>query len=424
MTARRPYLRAACAALLLLLSGACTSSSHPKAKVPTLAEVRSLLARHGAAVRAHDRAAFLADLDSSSAARGFRGRQAAEFANLIKLPLTTWTYSVEAPDRDPGARAAAARKYGVPALIVEVQLRYALRGVDATPTRHDLWWTFVRRDGRTTLAGDTDLAASGGTTWRGPWDFGPLDVVRGSACLVLGHPDDDAALHTIAAVVDAAVPAVTAVWGPHWTRFVGVLVPASTAELDADVGPTTSVTADIAAVAVNDGTDAVSGAVLGQRLVVEPSSLTKLSAVGRRIVYTHEITHIADATATSDLTPRWVAEGFADYVGNLTSGQRVTTIAAELRADVRRGKVPQDLPVDADFDTASSAAQAYEGSWLACRLIANRVGQAGLVRFYRDVGAANSDTNQAVAAALREVLHETRAQFVAQWRAYLVRELR
>ena len=438
MAARRPLghpgvvtslRRAAIAGLLLLLVvaglAACTGSDAPPKRTgpPTLPEVSSLLDRHAHAVLSHDRGAFLADVAAGKAAASFRTRQGDEFANLVKLPLTTWSYRAIAVDNDKNARAQASKAYGAPAVIVQVTLRYALRGVDPVPTRHDLWWTFVRAGGAVRLAGDGDLADFGGTTWRGPWDFGRLSVVTGAHCLVLGHPGDRASLQVIANTVDDAIPDVTSVWGSDWTADVAVLVPGSSAELTAAVGASSSITADVAAVAVSDGTDPVSGAVYGQRLIVEPASLTQLSAVGRRILYTHEITHIADAKATSDVAPHWLVEGFADYVANLRSGQSVATIAQELRADVRAGRAPTSLPTSADFETASTAAQAYEGSWLACRLIAARAGQDSLVRFYHLVGRTPGDGDQALAAGLRQVLHETPAQFTAHWRSYVEAQL-
>ena len=61
---------------------------------------------------------------------------------------------------------------------------------------------------------------------------------------------------------------------------------------------------------------------------------------------------------------------------------------------------------DTDFARHRCAA-VYEQSWLACRLIAARAGQPGLVRFYR-LGRRQPGhcRPQAVAAALRAVLHE------------------
>ena len=133
---------------------------------------------------------------------------------------------------------------------------------------------------------------------------------------------------------------------------------------------------------------------------------------------------MADADATSEATPSWLNEGFADYVGNLNSGQPVGVAAAELRAQVRAHGAPVALPADTDFESASTAAAAYEGSWLACRLIAARIGQGGLVRFYRAVGSSGAAGDEAVRDALRSLLHLTPAEFAAQWRAYVSGQLR
>ena len=56
-------------------------------------------------------------------------------------------------------------------------------------------------------------------------------------------------------------------------------------------------------------------------------------------------------------------------------------------------------------------------------MIATRVGQEGLLRFYRLVGSTPGDGDQAVAAALRSILHETIAEFTTQWKAYVRTQL-
>jgi hypothetical protein len=420
MTARRPILRVTLL-IVALLAGSVVAgcSSSTSSSAPSLKDVAALLVRHGAAVLAHDRKAFLADIDPAGKAAAFRQQQTTAFDNLIKVPLASWSYTIQSRTDDHEAEIAAGKAYGASALIVHLSLRYALRGVDRVPTSHDVWWTFVRYDGRVVAAADNGLADAGGVSWKGPWDFGTLTVVRTARGLVLGHADSAVPLSTIAAVVDSAVPAVSAVWGDNWSRDVAVIVPSSAAELSAEVGESSQLTTQIAAVAISDGQDPVTGAVLGQRLIVNPAAFGKLSA----IVVRHEITHIASAPATTDASPRWLVEGFADYVGNLGSGQSVKTTASELRADVERGKLSRTLPTEAAFDTDGEAAQAYEGAWLACRLIAQRIGPAGLVRFYRAVGASPDDPDGAVAATLRAMLRESTAQFTAQWRAYVTEQL-
>jgi hypothetical protein len=426
MTVRRSVaLRRRGGALLLCLAavwtvGACSSTD---TSAPSMADIRGVLAQHAAAVRHHDRGAFVAGLDPAAKAAGFRTRQLHAFANLAKLPLSSWSYVIETRTDDRSAERSATSRFGSAAVIVQISLRYGLSGVDRAPASADLWWTFVRDDGHVVIAADNGLAQSGGVSWKGPWDFGPLVVVRGAHSIVLGHPAAAAALDQIARTLASAVPAVTAVWGTGWSQDVAVVVPSSDAELLAQAGTSSQVTTQIAAVAVSAGEDVLSGKPNGQRLIVNPDAFAGLSAVGQQIIVRHEITHIAAAADTTGASPQWLVEGFADYVGNLHSGQSVTTIASELRTDVRKGKLPTALPTQDQFATDGQAAQAYEGSWLACRLIAQRAGQQGLVRFYRLVGASEHDQAGASAAAFASVLHETTAQFTAQWRGYVARLL-
>ena len=122
--------------------------------------------------------------------------------------------------------------------------------------------------------------------------------------------------------------------------------------------------------------------------------------------------------------PTWLAEGFADYVGYLDSGIPTGFAAQELAADVRSGKVPSHLPDDGQFDGRSKRlSQAYEGAWLACRLIVERHGQSALVRFYRAVGTSASGERDAITSASATVLHEPFSRVTREWRAYLRAEL-
>jgi hypothetical protein len=368
----------------------------------------------------HSARTFLADVDTSSRAAGFRGRQRAQIASLAAVPLQSWRYDIDSPVTDQAAIGASAKRLGAPVLIVHVSLSYALKFVDPRPTSRDLWWTFVRRPGRVVIAADDDLARTGGASWTGPWDYGRLLAVRGRASLVLGHPSDSGSLPRIAAAVDAAVPAVTDVWGPDWTSRVAVLVPGSQREVSALLGASGATLTDISAVAVSDAGEPNGAPPSGQRLVLNPAALHRLSRIGLGIVVRHEVTHIASAASTGPSSPRWLVEGFADYVGNRGSGQSVRAAAPELRADVARGQLPAALPADAAFAAGGAGLpQVYEQSWLACRLVAAKAGPAGLVRLYRLVGASTDSPRAAVAAALQATLRESPAAFTAQWRSYL-----
>ncbi|SOD74382.1 hypothetical protein SAMN05892883_3566 [Jatrophihabitans sp. GAS493] len=395
---------------------------------PTQAEIAALLARQSGAMISRDRSRFAAGLDSSAAAAGFRDEQLAAFDNIADVPLASWAETIDSPVTATEAADAATARLDADATIVKVQLAYALRDVDAAPTLHSLWLTFVHRDGRTVISSDSDLADAAGASWHGLWDFGKVDAYRGASSLVLAHPKFAGLLTTYAGVVDRAVKAVTAVWGSGWTQEVAVVIPDTQAEMSAVIG-NDLVLDQIDAVSVADVDNPEVGQLLGQRVVLNPANLEKLSDIGEQIVVRHEVTLIATRPTVGSQMPTWLIEGFAEYVANLGSGQTTTFAAAELRREIRAARLPKALPTSGDFNSENSRiAPVYEESWLACRYIAERAGEAGLLKFYRAVAAAiqavpAATPDQAVTGALKSLLGLSTAQFVTQWSSYLRAQL-
>lgn len=382
-------------------------------KTSPVAEIARLLDRRAAAVLHRNRDAFLATVDPGSPA--FRRSQIALFDALAPVPLTSWSYRLDAqPQRplpaDRRARYAAATYQ--PALVV---LSYGLRGFDATPARLPMYLTFVQRPAGWLLGSDRDLDGTGVRTAREPWDFGPVTVVTGRSSLVVGHPQSRAELPELAAEADRAVPAVTAVWGSGWARRVVLFVPDNGTELTRLLAENRDVSR-LAAVATAWSTSA---GPVGQRVLLNPTNFARLGRLGRRVVLAHEFTHLATRAVTAPATPTWLVEGFADYVAYRAAPVPVRVAAAELTADVRAGRLPAALPAPSRFDGADARiAQAYEEGWLACRLIAGSDGPAALVRFYR-TAAARGNPPAVLSAAFRDVLGTTEAAFTIRWRSYL-----
>lgn len=381
--------------------------------------VQALLADRARAVLSRDRAAFLTGLDPRATA--FAARQAALFDALTQVPLAAWVYTVEPEQAQPPDPALDAR-YGIwwaPRVVLGV----ALEGVDTDPAESDQRLTFVNRDDRWYLAADDDFTGRGAETPRQVWDDGPVSVVRGTSSLVLGHPSSLPEMRRLARDVDAAVSRVTAVWGAGWSQRVAVIVPADSAELGRLVATRGSL-APLAALAV---TGPVRGGTArgGDRVLVNPANLALLGATGRRVVLTHEVTHVATRAATSGVTPRWLSEGLADDVGFLGAGVPVPVAAQELRAEVRAGRLPAALPGDADFDGDNPRlSEAYEQAWLAVELLVATYGQDRVLAFYRDLGArAGQDPPVALEQALRARLGTGLAQFTAAWQGALRRQL-
>lgn len=260
------------------------------------------------------------------------------------------------------------------------------------------------------------VSATAGPATAGPataGSQGPVVALHGRSSLVLSHPEHAAAAAGLIHEVDDAVTAVTAAWGTDWAQSVVVVIPGSQQEMSALIGDGL-VLDRIAAVATAASSQA------GQRVVVNPDNLDELGPEVRRVVIRHEIAHLAARGVTSPDTPAWLVEGFADYVGYLDSGIPIRSAAGDLARAVQRDDMPGDLPDAASFHGGSPRlGQAYQEGWLACLLIAERVGPAGLLRFYRAAAAGPL----ALEAALEDVLGTTYRQFVEDWRAYVVQQL-
>jgi hypothetical protein len=386
-----------------------------------LAAIAALLRVRSTAITRHDRASFLSTIDP--AARAFRRREARMFANLARVRFAGWSYALG----PAGMRVPARRRahYAAPTWApAELTLRYRIAGFDAHPTDLRQYPTFVHRSGRWYLASLSDFRSRGKISATDLWDYAPVHVVRRPAVLVLGPRSKLATMTQVADQAEAAIPKVTAVWGPHWARRVVILVPSSQREMaliDAD-------SEDLSQIAALTSAEITSTngrpAPVGDRVTINPHNWPKLGPVGASVVLAHELTHVASRADTGVQTPKWLSEGFADYVGFRDAGVAVTLAAAELATRVRIGRLPRQLPQDRAFRGSNpSLPVAYEEGWLACRYVAATHGQAALVRFYRAVGRSPRRTSVAVATALRRVLGLTPRAFVVGWRGYVRAQL-
>lgn len=395
------------AVLLALLAGAagCGSPAPQSGPGPSRAVVQRILDRRADALLHRDEAGFLADAAPGS---GFRTHERQVFRNLAGVPLSDWTYQVES--LGPGPHPTARVLFG-----------YRLKGYDRTSLTSEGDTTLGRRDGRWYVTDERYPA-------RELWDQGPVRVVRGAHSLVLGTTGR-AVLRGYATIADRAIPAVRSVWPdgagrpapatPAWTGTVVVEVPSSIGGMAELLASTPGAYQNIAA--VTSGESGESGAFPVDRVIVNPAAFADLSAFGRQVVITHETTHVATGAATTATTPLWLSEGFADWTSYRTAGRTPRQIAPELARDVAAGRIPASLPADDNFDSARSGLpQAYEGAWLACRLIADRWGTDALVRLYRAAGAEGTTPDRALRAALGIGLDD----FTALWRDYVQRELR
>ncbi|MET9698257.1 hypothetical protein ABZY31_15205 [Streptomyces sp. NPDC006529] len=324
-------------------------------------------------------------------------------AALAAVPLEGWTYEVTSVRRD-GARAD-----------VRAELRYRLTGYDAAPTGSGRALTLSQDGSGWHVTGDRPAPGALPQLW----DQGPVSVVRGDRALVLGASGRSReSLEEVAVVAGRAVPEVSAAWPRPWAGRVVVVVPAGLDAMAALLGRPADSYRGLAA--VTTGLVGVSPAP-ADRVVVNPQAYEGLSEPGRQVVLTHESTHVATRSATTAATPLWLSEGFADWVAYRSTGRTPAEAAPALRRAVGRGELPSALPPNEAFTFGSDAqamARAYEGAWLACRLIADRWGEAALVRLYADAGRRPLPT------ALRDALDTDLSALTRTWQSTLREELR
>ncbi|MFJ8008848.1 hypothetical protein [Streptomyces fagopyri] len=397
MAGRGRVSRAGCS-LVLLLGVLAGCGGHP-APDTAATQVQRVLDRRATAVLDRDEAAYRATEEPSGGV--------AEFRRLRAVPLAAWSYHLTGLRRS-GERATA-----------DAELRYRVEGYDRAPVTVARTLSLVHDDGGWRVASDTPAEKAGQQLW----EQGAVTAVRGAHSLVLGVGQSGERLRAYAALADRAVPAVSEAWGTDWAGHVVVLVPKSLEGMAGLLGASASGYRGIAA--VTTGEAGGSAKAPADRIIVNPEAYGVLGDLGKQVVLTHETTHVATRAHTTAATPLWLSEGYADWVGYRGSGRTAAQVAPELRRAVLDGLPSAALPADGDFGFSGDAARlarAYEGGWMACRLIADRWGEVRLNDFYRAVGDHGKRAG-AVEGALRDVLHTTPEKFTGQWRAYLRAQL-
>ncbi|MFF6989963.1 hypothetical protein [Streptomyces sp. NPDC010273] len=395
MTGRRRASRSGVFALCLLLVSLVACGGQPTAD-SAKADVQRLLDSRSAAVLHHDEAAY-----TRTGAR-------TAYENLSAVPFASWSYRLTALHHT-GATATA-----------DAELSYKVRGYDTAPVTVGRVLTLsLTADGKWYVDSDKPAKKSGQQLW----DQGRVSVVKGAHSLVMGVGQSADSLDDYRALADHAVPAVSGAWGTDWSRHVVVLVPGTLDGMAALLGSPAASYRGIAA--VTTGEAGGSGSAPADRIIVNPEAYAMLGAVGKQVVLTHETTHVATRAHTTSATPLWLSEGYADWIGYRGTGRTPVQAAPELHSAVQDGDLPTALPTDKDFGFNSDPAklaQAYEGGWMACRMIEDRWGVARLGTFYGAVGTHKKRPG-AVEDALKSVLGVTLGEFTAEWREYLEGQL-
>jgi hypothetical protein len=381
-----------------------------------IAAAHDLLSARAAAVKTHNKSAWMATVDLPRSSFGVR--QSLAFDNLIKLPLGQFSYSTVQPAHALGV--ARARQVGPKAWVATVLGTYSLAGFDRAPRSFESTYTVVKRPGGWRIADDTD-----GATALQMWDLPGMRVLRGQSVILIGNAPE-ARMRDYEAIGDPAVRRVTGVWGTDWNAHVVIETPSTTEEFARLLLRPADGSLDQVA-AITQGEIAAGLRAQGDRVVINPKAFTALQQMGRQVVITHELTHVAARSSTTRPVPIWLSEGMADYVGYSGLNLPRVRVASDLLTLVRDGKGPKALPTATDFDPErSKIAPSYSASWLAVSRLVDIFGQAKVVAFYRAIAgrlgvdqAVQFDPDAVAVQAFPTSFGVTEAQFVDGWKRYL-----
>jgi hypothetical protein len=367
-------------------------SAAPRAGVPADRDgaIRALLASRGAAVRRHDAAAYRATQTGHAPVPAFD--------RLVALGYARWAYLV----------SRVARRSDPHVVDVDVRLVTRLRGEVADATTYETV-TLVSTTAGWRVSQERTRGARAAL-----WDLGPVTVVRGASSIVVGISTSRALARAYAAVADRAVSSVSSMWGRGWDRRAVVVVPRTTVQLGRLLGRSAASLAGFAAVTTAEGSPR-RGARIAERVFVNTPAVATLTSLGREVVVRHELTHVATLAPERSTVPLWLVEGAAEYTGYRGSGIPLRVAVGDLLGTARSSGSLKALPTTADFNGAHVDI-AYESAHLACALLVQKYGEAGLVRLYRLTEDATGTPDANVAAALRTVTGTSVASFQVAWR--------
>jgi hypothetical protein len=342
--------------------------------------LRALLGRLEHAVKAKDKAAFLAEVDQSDPA--LVKREQLLYENLTKIPFAEFHYEL-APwrsDLQQFLSAQLRQKYHQAAHVGAVTIRYRIEGIDSTVVTTPWLPIFVFRDGRWEIGGQaSDKNAPYGANGQA-WDAaGPIVVQRSKRVVAVLSADDASRGEYLVGLAEQGLDRVARTRPNGWDGKVFVTAVQDDRIFDTYFADSPERVARVAAIAVPYYSEVPDWAnfapdYAATRIVFNPQ---ELSAQPDELAHdlTHEFTHAAMGPITSGTTPRWLVEGFAEYAAY----NGIDVPKSFIQRDLGDLDVSKGLPSDDEFYSES---RNYVGAWLACRYIATQYGQDKLIALY------------------------------------------
>jgi len=376
--------------------------------------IERLLERRAEALLKRDRAAFSKTILPD--ARGFKQRQLQLFDRLAQVPLGSLSYEVDWGAYGDLARASDEARYqGADEVRIPLTIEhYKLAGYDKRAVVQDVYLTFVRQGNEWFIGSDTDLEDIGFLTQRNPWDLDEVAVTKGASIVALSSGCSGAPCPGVSVLLQAAEAAIDRVdryWDRPWNRRVPFFAPDDPADLAAIIQATFSVDNYVAFAFWTGG----EGPSEGARIIADPSNFEAGSFDRSFSILAHELTHVASLPYRGSYMPRFLDEGFAQYVQYDAAGRVPTVFNAAVRASG-----DDSLPEDYEFFIGDSGdvQLVYQQSLSAVSFMAERWGAARVTQLYRAIGASPGGAGTAahyVDRAFKKVLGLGADAFARAW---------
>ena len=401
-----------------------------------LDEIDALLAGQAKALKDRDEKAFLAAYDPAD--KKLVDQQGVLFRNLIKVPFA------EAAFKRLG-EGSAFRPVGTGASVDHVvAFVHKIDGYDLHPVNEQYEWTIVRTEQRgpikvTAVKGITDDRGEF-TYYPAPWDkWRTIHVERTKHTLFIVDGSLKAQAKRYAPQAERAAVADLAAWrsgglsGETPQGFVISLVKGkkdlgSLYRTSKEAPPEAGVSFGVDRFQdINAPEDEKAPAVGGSRVVIDLASpfFDPSEPDGPSEIFRHELAHSLVAALThqeDDLTrvlrSSWVAEGFAEYLGNerrsWTTSRRTPAVKESLRTGWSLG-----LKDEFNMENPESSTLAYWCGHAAIGYIAEKYGEQKAFEV-----VAEHYRGKEIKDVLQDVLDVKYEDFYAAWEKYVKAKLR
>ncbi len=411
-------LLAALGTLALLPAGGCTVSIPPDTDWATRTsaatqpaggdELQALLTAYGEALVKKDRARFASLLDPGSP--DFTRQQLQLFDRMKDVPFARYRIAlVSHTEPQPGTA------------IAKVSVAWTLAGsFSGLPEPDRTAFTLVRRQDGWKLAGDATQQALGKQRNVALWDQGPVAVLSGGHIMALYHPGQEATARQLVSEGDAAWPRLTQALPGTSLPLIPVLIFDSKAQIDQAFPGKWQEWTGGAARMLGPAPDQ-GGEIIVDSALYRQTNTASPGYNGKMIG--HEMTHVVLFPEQATVTPPFLVEGLADFVG----GEKQTAMLRQkLAAGERLSPGLDELCQPSAFQallSTEAADLAYEEADTAVIYLEQTYGNGrtlDLLREFKRREHDHTDQKQLVDEVFRSVLGTGFSDFENRWTRFVL----